>query len=61
MQIEIDMKEVDAETVTAVVLVVTEAILASDVNPTVEEMLVALGELFQAVVEEGGYTGGTVH
>ena len=51
-EIHIDASKVDFETVGQLVLAVADAVLDSELEPSAEEMFVALGELMQALVEE---------
>jgi hypothetical protein len=51
-EIQIDASEVDFETVEQLVLALADAVLDSELEPSAEEMFVALGELMQALVEE---------
>lgn len=55
-EIQIDASEVDFETVEKLVLALADAVLDSELDPSAEEMFVALGELMQALAEE--VTGG---
>ena len=52
MDIEIDLDDVDERVVNEVLLVLVEAMLDADVDPTVEEMVMALAEMVQALLEE---------
>ena len=52
MEVDIDLEDVDEGVVNEVLLVLTEAMLDADVDPTVEEMFVALGWMMQALLEE---------
>ena len=52
MEIQIDASAVDSETVKQLVLALVDAVLDSELEPSAEEMFVALGELMQALVEE---------
>ena len=52
MDIEINRDDVDEVVVSEVISVLAEAMLDADVEPTPDEMLVALGELMQAVLDE---------
>ena len=61
MEVEIDLENVDEGVVNEVLLVLTEAVLDADVDPTVEEMVMALGEMMQALLEEVMVVGGTMH
>ena len=51
-EIHIDASKVDFETVEQLVLALADAVLDSYLEPSAEEMFVALGELMQALVEE---------
>ena len=51
-EIHIDASKVDFETVEQLVLALADAVLDSELEPSAEEMFVALGELMQALVEE---------
>ena len=51
-EIHIDASKVDFETVEQLVLALADAVLDSELQPSAEEMFVALGELMQALVEE---------
>ncbi len=51
-EIQIDASKVDFETVEHLVLALADAVLDSELEPSAEEMFVALGELMQALVEE---------
>ena len=51
-EIHIDANKVDFETVEQLVLALADAVLDSELEPSAEEMFVALGELMQALVEE---------
>jgi hypothetical protein len=51
-EIQIDASKVDFETVEQLVLALADAVLESALEPSAEEMFVALGELMQALVEE---------
>jgi hypothetical protein len=51
-EIQIDASEVDFETVEQLVLALADAVLDSELEPSAEEMFVALGELMQALVDE---------
>ena len=61
MEVEIDLADVDVDVVNEVLVVLTEAMLDADVDPTVEEMVMALGEMMQALLEESMGVGGTMH
>ena len=52
MDIEINRDDVDEFVVSEVISVLAEAMLDADVNPTPDEMIVALGEMIQAVLDE---------
>ena len=52
MDIEIDMDDVDMAVVSEVLIVLTDAMLSADVDPTPDEMFVAIGELMSALVDE---------
>lgn len=58
-EIHIDAHKVDFETVERLVLALADAVLDSELEPSAEEMFVALGELMQALVEE--VTGELLH
>ena len=58
-EIQIDASNVDFETVEQLVLALAEAVLDSELEPSAEEMFVALGELMQALVEE--FSGELLH
>lgn len=51
-EIHIDANKVDFETVEQLVLALADAVLDFELEPSAEEMFVALGELMQALVEE---------
>lgn len=51
-EIQIDTTKVDFEAVEHLVLALADAVLDSELEPSAEEMFVALGELMQALVEE---------
>ncbi|WP_304193724.1 hypothetical protein [Lentibacter algarum] len=51
-EIQIDASAVDFETVEQLVLALVDAVLDSELEPSAEEMFVALGELMQALVDE---------
>ena len=61
MEVEIDLADVDESVVNEVLVVLTEAMLEAYVDPTVEEMVMALGEMMQALLEESMGVGGTMH
>ena len=61
MEVEIDLEDVDEGVVNEVLLVLTEAVLDADVDPTVEEMVMALGEMMQALLEEVMGVGEAMH
>ena len=61
MDIEIDMDSVDMDVVSEVLIVITDAMLSSDVDPTPDEMFVAIGELMSALVEEVMVVGEVMH
>ena len=52
MDIEIDMDDVDMAVVSEVLIVITDAMLSADVDPTPDEMFVAIGELMSALADE---------
>ncbi len=61
MQIEVDMSEVDPDVVAALLLAMADAVLDAAVDPTTEEMIVAIGEMMKAIMEEAGFSEGTLH
>jgi len=61
MEIQIDASAVDPETVEQLVLALVDAVLDSELDPSAEEMFVALGELMQALVEEVNGGGELLH
>ena len=61
MEVEIDLADVDESVVNEVLVVLTEAMLDADVDPTVEEMVMALGEMMQALLEESIGVGEVMH
>ena len=52
MDIEIDIDSVDMAVVSEVLIVITDAMLSADVDPTPDEMFVAIGELMSALADE---------
>lgn len=52
MDIEINRDDVDEVVVSEVISVLAEAMLDAYVDPTPDEMIVALGEMIQAVLDE---------
>ena len=61
MNIEIDMDSVDMDVVSEVLIVITDAMLTADVDPTPDEMFVAIGELMSALAEEVMGVGEVMH
>ena len=61
MEIQIDASAVDSETVKQLVLALVDAVLDSELEPSAEEMFVALGELMQALVDEVSNGGELLH
>ena len=61
MQVEIDLANVDEEVVSEVLLVLVDAVIDSGLEPSAEEMFVALGEMMQALVEEVAGVGEVIH
>lgn len=61
MEVEIDLADVDEGIVNEVLVVLSEAMLDADVDPTVEEMVLALGEMMSALVEEVMGVGEVMH
>lgn len=61
MDIEIDMDGVDMDVVSEVLIVITDAMLSADVDPTPDEMFVAIGELMSALVDEAMGVGEVMH
>ena len=61
MDIEIDMDSVDMDVVSEVLIVITDAMLMADVDPTPDEMFVAIGELMSALAEEVMGVGEVMH
>ena len=61
MDIEIDMDAVDMNVVSEVLIVITDALLDADVDPTPDEMFVAIGELMSALVDELMGVGEVMH
>ena len=61
MNIEIDMDSVDMDVVSEVLIVITDAMLAADVDPTPDEMFVAIGELMSALADEVMGVGEVMH
>lgn len=57
MEIEIDMESVDLGVVEEVILIMTDALIASDhIDPTLEELFVAIGELMRMLLEDDAET-----
>jgi len=53
MDIEIDMSGVDLGVVEEVIVVMTEALMSADyIDPTLEELFVAIGELMRMLLED---------
>ena len=53
MEIEIDMESVDLGVVEEVILIMTDALIASDhIDPTLEELFVAIGELMRMLLDD---------
>ena len=50
----VDTSEVDPTIVSELVLLFTDAVLWSEIDPTPEEFMVAIGELMQALMDEMG-------
>ena len=61
MEIQIDASEVDSKTVEQLVLALVDAVLDSELEPSAEEMFVALGELMQALADEVSGGGELLH
>ena len=61
MQVEIDLANVDEEVVSEVLVVLVDAVIDSGLEPSAEEMFVALGEMMQALVEEVAGVGELIH
>ena len=61
IEIQIDAAEVDFELVEKLVLALADAVIDSELEPSAEEMFVALGELMQAIVEEVNGGGAMLH
>jgi len=61
MQVELDVSEVDEGVVSEVLVVLTDAMLDAEVDPTVEEMVVALSEMMQALLEHAMGGGEAIH
>ena len=61
MDIEIDMDDVDMAVVSEVLIVLTDAMLAASVDPTPDEMFVAIGELMSALADELMGVGELLH
>ena len=61
MQVEIDLANVDEEVVSEVLVVLVDAVIDSGLEPSAEEMFVALGEMMQALVEEVAGVGEVIH
>ena len=54
MEIEIDMESVDLGVVEEVIVTMTDALIAADhIDPSLEETLVAIGELLRMMLEDG--------
>ena len=57
MEIEIDMESVDLGVVEEILLIMTDALIASDhIDPTLEELFVAIGELMRMLLEDDAET-----
>jgi hypothetical protein len=61
IEIQIDANEVDFELVEKLVLALADAVIDSELEPSAEEMFLALGELMQAIVEEVNGGGELLH
>jgi hypothetical protein len=61
VDIKIDMDSVDMDVVSEVLIVITDAMLAASVNPTPDEMFMAIGELMSALVDEVMGVGEVMH
>ena len=61
MQVEIDPANVDEEVVSEVLVVLTDAMLEAEVDPNVEEMVVALSEMIRALLEHAMGVGEAIH
>lgn len=54
MDIEIDMSGVDMGVVNEVIVIMAEALMDADhIDPSLEETLVAIGELLRMMLEDG--------
>ena len=61
MQVELDVSEVDEGVVSEVLVVLTDAMLEAEVDPNVEEMVVALSEMIRALLEHAVGVGEAIH
>ena len=53
MEIEIDMESVDLGVVEEVIVTMTDALIAADhIDPTLEELFVAIGEMMRMLLDD---------
>ena len=61
MIVEVNIEGADEGVVNEVLVVLTEAMLDADVDPTVEEMIMALSEMMQVLLEHSMGVGEMMH
>ena len=61
MIVEVNIEGADEGVVNEVLVVLTEAMLDADVDPTVEEMIMALSEMMQVLLEHSMGVGEVMH
>ena len=61
MIVEVNIEDADEGVVNEVLVVLTEAMLDADVDPTVEEMIMALSEMMQVLLEHSMGVGEVMH
>lgn len=61
MIVEVNTEDADEGVVNEVLVVLTEAMLDADVDPTVEEMIMALSEMMQVLLEHSMGVGEVMH